>query len=139
MKVIKQTYNIKAPLEKVWKALTDPKVIEEWGAGPAVMDSRKVQNFLYGRRYFWKILVLYRIKTSAGMVRGKMGSAFYSLFTLTSNGDTTTVDLLHKNIPDSEASEIESGWKKYYMGSLKDLLKNSPKILPRLQLLDIKF
>jgi len=45
------------------------------------------------------------------------------LFTLTSNGDTTTINLLHKNIPDSEAAGIESGWGQYYMGSLKDLLE----------------
>ena len=75
MKVIKQTYNIKAPLEKVWKALTDPKVIEEWGAGPAVMDSRKVQNFLYGEEIFLENISVVPHKTSAGMVRGKMGSA----------------------------------------------------------------
>ena len=55
MKVIKQTYNIKTPVEKVWQALTDPKVIEKWGAGTAVMDSKEGTEFsLWGGRYFWK-------------------------------------------------------------------------------------
>lgn len=125
MKVIKQTYNIKAPLEKVWKALTDPKVIEEWGAGPAVMDSKEGAEFsLWGGDIFGKnISVESKKKLQQEWYAGKWDQPSMVLFTLTSNGDTTTVDLLHKNIPDSEASEIESGWRQYYMGPLKNLLE----------------
>ncbi len=55
MKVIKQTYIIKAPLEKVWNALTDPKIIEKWGAGPAIMDSKEGTEFsLWGGDIFWE-------------------------------------------------------------------------------------
>ena len=125
MKVIKQTYIIKAPLEKVWKALTDPKVIEKWGAGPAVMDNKEGTEFsLWGGDIFGKnIEVIPGEKLVQYWYGGKWDEPSKVLFTLTSNGDTTTVDLLHENIPDNEASEIESGWNKYYMGPLKDLLE----------------
>ena len=118
MKVIKQTYIIKAPLEKVWKALTDPKVIEKWGAGPAVMDNKEGTEFsLWGGDIFGKnIEVIPGKKLVQYWYAGKWDEPSKVLFTLTSKGNTTTVDLLHENIPDSEASEIESGWRQYYMG-----------------------
>lgn len=30
MKTLKKTYLIKAPVDKVWQALTDPKMIDDW-------------------------------------------------------------------------------------------------------------
>ncbi len=125
MKIINQTYTIKAPLEKVWQALTDPKIIEKWGGGPAVMDSKEGTEFsLWGGDIFGKnISIVPEKKLQQEWYGGKWDEPSIVLFTLTSNGDTTTVDLLHKNIPDSEAAEIESGWRQYYMGPLKDLLE----------------
>jgi uncharacterized protein YndB with AHSA1/START domain len=35
MKDLKQNYSINAPLDLVWRAFVDPKVIEQWGGGPA--------------------------------------------------------------------------------------------------------
>ena len=125
MKIIQQTYIIKAPLEKVWKALTDPKIIEKWGGGPAIMDNKEGTKFtLWGGDIFGKnISVVPEKKLQQEWYAGEWDEPSIVLFTLTSNGDTTTVDLLHDNIPDSEATEIESGWKDYYMGPLKDLLE----------------
>lgn len=61
MKTIKQTYHIKAPVEKVWEALVNSKEIEGWGAVPAKIDD--------------------------------------------------------------EADDITEGWKRYYLGEIKKLLK----------------
>lgn len=33
--MIKKHYEINASKEEVWKALTDPSVIADWGGGPA--------------------------------------------------------------------------------------------------------
>ncbi len=38
MKVIKQTYHVKSPVQDVWQALIDPKVIDDWGGGPSKMS-----------------------------------------------------------------------------------------------------
>lgn len=35
MKAIRQIYEIHAPIEKVWEALVDPRIIAKWGGGPA--------------------------------------------------------------------------------------------------------
>ena len=45
MKTIKQAYNINAPVDKVWKALVDPKVIDAWGGGPAKMAAKADTSF----------------------------------------------------------------------------------------------
>ena len=45
MKTITQEYVINAPIEKVWLALIDPLVIEQWGGGPAVMNDRVGTEF----------------------------------------------------------------------------------------------
>ena len=36
MNKIEQTYDIAATLAEVWRALTDPKIIEEWSGADAV-------------------------------------------------------------------------------------------------------
>src|ERR1700722_18494774 len=46
-KQLEQTYVIKAPLTKVWQALTDAKVAEQWGAGPAKVDAHEGGEFSY--------------------------------------------------------------------------------------------
>lgn len=46
-------------------------------------------------------------------------------FTLSGQDNKTKIDLLHENIPNNEAKEIEDGWKRYYLGPLKKLLENS--------------
>lgn len=39
MQTITQDYKIAAPVDKVWQALTDASVMEQWGAGPAKSDA----------------------------------------------------------------------------------------------------
>src|SRR5476651_2369421 len=49
MKHLEQTYTVKAPIAKIWQALTDPKVIEGWGGGPAkIVDKVNTQFSLWG-------------------------------------------------------------------------------------------
>ncbi|HLD96125.1 MAG TPA: SRPBCC domain-containing protein, partial [Patescibacteria group bacterium] len=45
MKTIRQEYQIKAPVEKVWEALTVPAVIEKWGGGPSKMVAEDLSEF----------------------------------------------------------------------------------------------
>jgi len=41
MKQIERTYIINAPVEKVWQALTNAEVAEQWGATSARIDARE--------------------------------------------------------------------------------------------------
>lgn len=45
MKTIKQVYKINAPISEVWKALVDPKIINQWGGGPARMNDKLDTEF----------------------------------------------------------------------------------------------
>jgi len=63
MKTIKQKYSIKAPVEKVWQSLVDPKIIKQWGGGPAKMDDKVGTNFkLWGGDIYGKNLKVIKNK-----------------------------------------------------------------------------
>lgn len=47
------------------------------------------------------------------------------IFNLSEKDGKTKVDLIHENIPDKEAKEIEDSWKRYYLGPLQNLVENS--------------
>jgi uncharacterized protein YndB with AHSA1/START domain len=47
MKQIEQTYAIKAPIERVWWALTTAEGAEGWGAGPAKFNASEGGEFSY--------------------------------------------------------------------------------------------
>src|SRR3989344_5512274 len=125
MKSFKQTYVIKAPLEKVWQAFFDPRIIEAWGAGPAIMSEREDAGFsLWGGDIHGKNT---RIVKEKELVQTWYGGPWSEpskvTFSFSSDGNSTTVELFHENLPDSEASNFEKGWKDYYLGAIKELLE----------------
>ena len=125
MKTIQQTYRIKAGIDKVWQALTDPKVITAWGGGSATMDEKEGAKFtLWGGDIHGTNTKIVKNKTLAqDWFSGDWEKPSKVTFTLTSKGEETSVDLLHEDVPDKEADDIADGWKKYYLGPLKDLLE----------------
>lgn len=127
MKTIQQNYLIKAPLEKVWQALVDPKVIDEWDGGPAEMSDRVETQFsLWGGDIHGKNIEVILYKKLVQQWKEDDWQDFSKVtFKLSKKGDKTQLDLLHEDIPDSKAKDIEAGWKSYYLGPLKDLLENS--------------
>ena len=55
MAKLEQTYEIAAPIAKVWQALVDPTVIAQWGGGPAEMNDKAGTKFtLWGGDIFGK-------------------------------------------------------------------------------------
>ncbi len=126
MKTIKQTYHIHAPIDEVWNALVDPRIIEKWGGGPAVMDDKEGTSFeLWGGEMYGKnIKVVHGKKLVQEWFGGKWDKASIATFTLKKeDGNKTRVDLVHEDVPDIEAKEIEQGWKDYYLGPLKELVE----------------
>lgn len=125
MKSFKQKYVIKAPLQKIWQALFDPKIIEAWGAGPAKMSEREGANFsLWGGDIYGKNVKVVKEKE---LVQDWYGGPWLEpskvTFIFSNDGESTTVELFHENLPDSEASDFEQGWKDYYLGAIKKLLE----------------
>lgn len=122
MKKIVQHYLINAPVAKIWQALVDPKDIESWGGGPAKMNDKEGAKFslwggdIHGRN----IEIIPQKRLVQEWFGGKWDNPSTLTFTLTKKPTGgTMVDLLHENVPISDAKDIEQGWKDYYMGPLK--------------------
>ncbi len=128
MKTLKQTYLVKAPIDKVWQALVDAHIIENWGGGPAKMDALVGTKFsLWGGSVWGKNLVVSK--------RKKLVQDWYSdekpkwekpstvTFILQSESGATRLELIHLEVPDVNAKDIAEGWKKYYLGPLKKYLE----------------
>ena len=124
MASIKQTYLISSTPEKVWKALTNPKDIEAWGAGPAEMDDKVGTNFsLWDGDIFGKNI---KVEKNKLLVQewfgGKWLRPSIATFKITKKGNNTQVELKHEGIPEKDYENIKEGWKEYYMEPLKAYL-----------------
>lgn len=122
---IEQTYEIKAPIEKVWDALVNPKTIEKWGGGPAEMSTKEGGDFSLwgGDVHGTNTKVIEGKLLSQDWFSGKWQKPSKLSFYLKQKGGITEVKLVHTDIPDEEAKDIGEGWKDYYLEPLKELLE----------------
>lgn len=126
MKTINKKYTINAPVEKIWQALVDPKLIDDWGGGAAEMSGQEGEEFkLWGGDIYGKnIKVTPQSQLIQEWKAGDWDIFSKVTFTLKEEDGKTTVELLHEDVPDKEAVEIDNGWDKYYMGPLKEYVEN---------------
>lgn len=129
MQKIEQRYLIKASIEKVWDALVNPKTIEKWGAGPAVMKGEVGFDFsLWGGDIYGKNLeVINPDKGEKKLLQEWYGGDWevpsIATIKLNSDGEKTEVILEHKDLPENEIDEFANGWKEYYFGAIKKHLE----------------
>lgn len=126
IKPIEQTYQIKAPIEEVWKALTDPEYIEGWGGGPVEMKDEVGYDFkLWGGEIHGKnIEVIKGEKLVQEWISGDWPKPSIATFVLERDGKETKVTLHQTDVPEDEHEDIDEGWKDYYLGSMKEYLEN---------------
>lgn len=128
MKEIHQTYHINAPIEKVWQALVDPKLIEKWSSDEAKMSDRDGDTFELWEG--WLTGKNKKVEPFKKLVQDWRASDWpkehYSevSFELTKEGDGTKLDLKHSHVPDERFNEIDQGWHDYYLGQIKKLLES---------------
>ena len=126
MSQIHQIYKIKSSPEKVWKALTDSKEINDWGGGPAVMDDKVGTEFkFWGGDIFGKNK---KVEPQKLLVQEWYGNKDWKSpsiveFKISFDKNITTVELNHNGLPETEIAEFASGWKDFYMGPLKEYLE----------------
>jgi uncharacterized protein YndB with AHSA1/START domain len=126
MKQVEQTYTIKAPVAKVWQALTDTAVIERWGAGPAKMDAREGGEFSFwgGDIRGTNTKVEPRKLLEQDWYGHENPERCYKVsFTFDVDGDTTTVRLKQADVPDNEADGFVTDWREYYFDPIQKLLE----------------
>ena len=126
MKNIEQKYEIKAPASKVWQALVDPAVIEQWGGGPAKMKAKAGFEFsLWGGDIHGTNTNVTKDKLlQQDWFSGDWPEASKVSLKLKADGDKTILTLIHTNIPDSDSKDIDQGWKDYYLNPIKELLES---------------
>lgn len=129
MRTIKQTYIFNAPKKEVWKALTDIKYIESWGAGPCKMDQNEGTNFsLWGGSIWGKNTKVVKAKLliqdwfSDEDPRWKRPTNV--TFELFDEDGKTRLELLQENVPEKDYDNLNAGWKDYYLGPLKDFVES---------------
>ena len=104
-----KSYFIGAPPAAVWRALTDPAVIDAWGGDifgtvtAAEPPHRLVQEW-WGDKVEWD-------------------EASVATFELRPEDEGTKLTLVHTNVPDDEADEFDVGWDDHYLGPMKALLE----------------
>lgn len=124
-KIIKR-YLIKTPIGKVWESLVSPKIIEKWGGGPAEMSDIEGAEFkLWGGDIHGKNTKVIKNKMLAqDWYGGDWDEPSKVTFALTKKGGKTVLELVHENVPDSEAKDIDSGWDDYYLGPMREYLES---------------
>jgi len=129
MDTIKQTYLINASLAEVWRALTDPEVIEAWSDADAEFEP------VVGAEYaLWDGSICGEIVEV--VPRKKLVQTWQPdnwerddsvvTFTLTPDDKKTRVDLLHENVEAFDYAETREGWNLYYLGAIKRMLDAKP-------------
>lgn len=120
-----QTYTIESSPRHVWQALTDAEKINEWGAGPALMDDTVGYEFeLWGGDVWGKnIEALPQKKLTQEWFTGEWESPSIVSIELTGTHSQTSVTLTHQDFPESEQPSLESGWSEYFFGPLKAYLE----------------
>lgn len=126
--MIKQTYIIKAPIEEVWKALVEPKYIDNWGGGPAKMDNKVGTKFSLWGGEIWgenkEIVKNKKLVQDWWSETDKWEKPSLVTFKLTADNNNTKLELIHENVPQKDVENITDGWKSFYLGPLKQYLES---------------
>lgn len=125
--MIKQIYEISAPAEKVWQALTDPEIIEQWSGALAVMDADESTEFsLWGGDIWGKNTKMIPNKLiEQDWYGGKWPEPSKLTIEFSEEGGATSIILTHVDVPEKEEQDFADGWRDYYFGPMKDLLEAS--------------
>lgn len=110
----------------VWQAFVDPKIIDKWGGGPAKMSDKKGSKFFIWGGYIFGVntkVIKHKILQQDWFSGDKWPKPSKVKFTFVDNGESTTVKLVHTDIPDKSLKSIDEGWKDYYLGPIKELLE----------------
>lgn len=126
MKQIEETYTIKAPVAKVWRALTDASVAEQWGAGPAKVDAREGGEFSYWGGDIHGIntkIIPEKLLEQDWYGHDNPTWKYNVTFAFQAHNDTTIVKLTYSgNIVDEQRDR--SDWREYYFEPIKKVLES---------------
>lgn len=125
MSQINQTYVIKSPIEKVWQALVDPKIISAWSDAPAKMrDTVGFEFELWDgdiTGFNLEVDKPHLLVQEWGY--GDWPKPSQVTFELSTLDDHTEVKLTQTGHPQEEEKDLKEGWDIYYLGEVKKYLE----------------
>ena len=130
MKNIAQSYLIPATLAEVWRALTVPRIIEEWSDADAEFEPTiGFEYSLWDGSIGGEIVQVEKHKKLVQTWKPEDWTIDNSVvtFTLTPDGKATRVDLLHENVEDFDFAGTTEGWDLYYLGAIKRMFEARPR------------
>ena len=127
MPTIEQTYEINASTEEVFEALVNADIIQDWSGDEAKMSPEVGAKFsLWGGQMFGTNLeVVKNKKLVQEWCYDQWEAPSKVTFTLKGKGKTTTVELLHEDVPEKSVNSITDGWNAYYLGAIQDMFAES--------------
>ncbi|HEX7587894.1 MAG TPA: SRPBCC domain-containing protein [Anaerolineae bacterium] len=126
MNDIKQNYQIDATPKEVWRALTEPRIIEEWSESSAIFPLQ------VGAAYsLWEGSIGGEIVEFVPMQKlvqtwkpqDWLRTDSIVTFMLMPQESGTRVDLHHVNIEESDFDGTTEGWDMYYLGAIKRMFE----------------
>jgi uncharacterized protein YndB with AHSA1/START domain len=127
---IRKTIFIKANIENIWAALTEPKAIEAWMGGEKIkVTLRKGGNFaLFGGETTGKFMEIRRPNTLEYTWRQHTWEKEWVdsvvRWELNPKGKGTYVRLVHSQLPNKEERDShEEGWDAYWLTPMKAWLE----------------
>ena len=124
MKTLKKTYEIKAPADRVYRALTDETVMEKWSGQPVRMNARPGGEFmLWDGSIHGVNREVNKNKIVQDWQEKKWDKPSKVTFKLEEQEGLTKLELLHEEIPEASFSSIVKGWDEYYLGPLKQIVE----------------
>ena len=128
MKTIKKEYRIKAPADKVYKALTDEKQMAAWSGADAIMEIDPPGKFsLWGGSIQGENVKVEPREIVQNWKAEEWQNYSKVNFTLSENGTKTLLKLVHEDVPDDYEDSIDKGWDQYYLGPMKEWLEMQEK------------
>jgi len=125
MQQIEQTYTINASVSKVWQALTDASVAEQWGAAPAKVDAQDGGEFSYWDGDIHGVytkLVLEKLIEQDWYGHDNPTWKYNVVFTFDGNDKATTIHMVYSGDILDEQKDI-ADWRDYYFDPIKKLLE----------------
>jgi activator of HSP90 ATPase len=122
MKNFKKYYIIPATPEEIYNALTNPLSLQLWTGEKAEMSTEPNAEFSLWDGSITGINIAFEEnkKIVQQWFFGEQTEASIVTIKLHADGEKTSVELLHTNIPESDFNDIVEGWNDTYFAALYD-------------------
>lgn len=126
MKDYKTRIKVRAELEDVYAAFTNPFTIALWSGYPATMSFDAGSEFsMWEGDIVGRILEIEEQKqiVQEWYFGDQEEQSIVTIKFFPQGGGKVQIDVIHKNIPNEAFDEIVEGWNEFYLGAVKEFLE----------------